>query len=47
MALLKLGLSYSDIVDMPEAEGDALIMAYDDIINPKKPKKAIVRRKKK
>lgn len=47
MALLKLGIAWSDLQDMPIDEGDALLEAFDEIVNPNRPTKFIVRRKKK
>ena len=44
LALLKLGVPWTDALDMPLAEGDSLLLNYQEIIDPK-PKKQKVRKK--
>lgn len=46
IALLKLGLSWTKIEEMPEGEALALLTAYDEIVNPDKRRKSIVKRPK-
>lgn len=44
LALLKLGVPWSEVQDMPLAEGDSLLLNYQEIVDPK-PKKQKVRKK--
>ena len=44
--MLKLGLTRPEIEAMPLDEGDAYLIAYDEILNPKRPTKRKVLRKK-
>ena len=46
LALLKLGVPWQEILAMPLAEADSLLLNYQEIVDPK-PKKMLVKRKKK
>jgi hypothetical protein len=45
LALIKLGVPWSEALDMPLAEGDSLLLNYNEIVDPK-PEKQRVRKKK-
>lgn len=45
IALLKLGVPWSETLDMPQEEADSLLLNYQEIIDPQ-PQKQKVRKKK-
>lgn len=45
IALLKLGVPWEEVLEMPLSEGDSLLLNYQEIVDPK-PTKQKVRKKK-